>query len=66
MYPDYLGYDEVERRDRNSWEPVPLHLPLHEPRRQYPGEEEEEDEENTSRDRGVTIIDMNDYTEVDL
>ncbi|MEO1270758.1 MAG: hypothetical protein AAFX99_21950 [Myxococcota bacterium] len=64
MHPDNLIYDEINRHKR-PWEPLPLHLPLYEPHRHQPDDNEEEDEESTSLDRGVTIIDMNDYTEVD-
>ena len=64
MHPDFLIYDEIKRRDRNSWEPVPLHLPLHAPRN-HPGDDQD-DGDDPSQDRGVTIIVLIDYTEIDM
>ena len=64
MYPDYLVYDEIKRRENNQWEPVPLELPLYQPYWPEP-DVEEEDEEDGKSDRGVIIIDLIDYTEID-
>lgn len=65
MYPDYLIYDEIKRRDQDAWEPVPLHLPLYMP---YLPEEEDRDRDDDKKEErgGVTIIDVNDYTELEL
>ena len=59
MIPDYLIYDELQRRrDRDrEWEPEPLRLPLYAP--EVPDRRDEEQEEDESPPRGVIIIDMN-------
>lgn len=75
--PDYLIYDEMKRRrERNTWQPDYLELPLYRPEmpvknptKKYedPSPKREHDDphepEDTSRDRGVMIIDMNDLFE---
>lgn len=64
MYPDYLIYDEIKRREQDAWEPVPLQIPLYMP--YMPEEEDAERDEEKKEDRGVIIIDMNDYTELEM
>ncbi len=62
MIPDYLIYDEIQRRreQERDWEPEPLRLPLYAP--ELPEREEDEEEED-SPSRGVIIIDMNSGTD---
>ena len=57
MIPDYLIYDELQRRREREkeWEPEPLRLPLYAP--EMP-ERREEEEEHDDAPRGVIIIDM--------
>lgn len=65
---DVLVYDELKRREREAWEPVPLQLPLHSPARTPSRpfiEDPEDDDDEAPRSSGVLIIDMNDYTELD-
>jgi hypothetical protein len=65
MYPDYLVYDEIKRRESEKWQPIPLELPLYQP--YWPDSADEgEDEEEKTEDRGVLIIDLIDYSEVSL
>ena len=62
--PDYLVLDELKRRDEAERDGglQPLYLPLYEPElREEPSLEERSEE----RDRGVVIIDMNSFDEVD-
>lgn len=66
MIPDYLIYDEIQRRreQEREWEPEPLQLPLYAP--ELPERREDDEEEDESPSRGVVIIDMNsgtDFTE---
>lgn len=61
MYPDVLIYDEIKRRQQKEWEPVPLELPLYQPYWPDPKDKEELEEEEPV-ERGVVIIDMNDYS----
>ena len=62
MIPDYLIYDELQRRNEREWEPEPLQLPLYAPEM---GEERDDDSEvEESPSRGVIIIDMNTGGEV--
>lgn len=66
MYPKHVYEHEPMNRRESQWEPIPLQLPLHQPYwPEAPGEEaEEENQDNSSH--GVLIIDMNDYTEIQL
>ncbi len=67
MISDDLIYDEFKRRGERSWEPVPLQLPLSLPIR--PGRVEEDDDEGDDDARpvrGVLIIDMIDYNEIEI
>jgi hypothetical protein len=63
MYPDYLVYDEIKRRESKQWEPIPLELPLYQPYWPEKGDDEEE-EEDVKGERGVLIIDLIDYSEL--
>ena len=63
MIPDYLIYDEIKRRqersqDRRDHLELPLYQPIPERRAPRPDAEEDED---ADRERGVTIINMNDW-----
>jgi len=55
MIPDYLIIDEIRRRQEDAWEPEPLQLPLYVPHYPQGPEEEEPEEEPSSK---VIIIDM--------
>lgn len=66
MYPDYLIYDEIKRKQQDAWEPVPLHVPLYMPYWPESEDEEGEDDKGEEKKGGVVIIDMNDYTELEL
>jgi hypothetical protein len=63
--PDYLIYDEIKRRrEKEAWQPERLEMPLYRPEiRRDPIDEEDADDEKSSSDRGVFIIDMNDLVD---
>lgn len=59
--PDYLIYDEMQRREEQERDGglVPLHLPLYSPElEERPSDEDDAGDEQDSN-RGVIIIDMN-------
>ena len=65
MIRDFILHEQLEQLRREQSRPrehMPLELPL--PRPYWPEPEEERDDEADGA-RGVTIIDMNDYSEVD-
>jgi len=65
VIPDYLIYDELlEREERGREVLEPLYLPLYRPEiDDRPQESEAEDDD--ALERGVIIIDMNTWLEVD-
>lgn len=63
IIPDYLIYDEIKRRqerqqDRRDHLELPLYQPI--PERRAPRHEDTPEDED-GHERGVTIIDMNDW-----
>jgi len=67
MNRDFYIYAELEklrRETRKSGEPIALELPMHLP--YWPEPEEVEDDQDADEKRGVVIIDMNDYSEMDV
>jgi len=62
--PDYLIYDDIERRKRRREHDSGLQrleLPLYDPQAREPVEDEDDAEDSN---RGVTIIDMNTGLEI--
>ncbi len=62
-----LMHDSLDQQE-SKWEPIPLHLPVPEmgywpDDREQKNETEDDDQEDS---HGVLIIDMNDYTEIQL
>lgn len=64
VIPDYLIYDELKRREERELDGglQPLHLPLYQPELEEPVREDRDEDEPS---RGVIIIDMNSWEEVD-